>query len=83
MIVTSCSTTVSPAFVSSQLPPESPAMSTITEPGAMRLTASAVTSSGARLPGTCAVVMTMSTLAITSASAARCCSCSSSVSWRA
>ncbi len=40
MIVTPCSTTISPGRVSSQLPPRSAARSTITEPGAMRATMS-------------------------------------------
>ncbi len=44
-------TTVSPASVSSQLPPESPARSTITEPGAMFATASRVSRIGAGRPG--------------------------------
>ena len=38
------------------------AMSTMTEPGRMPCTASAVTSSGGRRPGTWAVVMTTSML---------------------
>ena len=50
-IFTSCRTTVSPGSVSSQLPPASPARSTITEPGFMPSTASAVTSFGAGRPG--------------------------------
>ena len=50
-IVTSCSTTVSPGSDSSQLPPASPARSTITEPGFMRSTASAVTSLRRRAAG--------------------------------
>ena len=82
-MVTSSLTTVSPGSVSSQLPPAAPARSTITEPGFMRLTASAVTSSGAGRPGTSAVVMTTSWRSISSASSRRCLSCSSSVSWRA
>ena len=44
-------TIVSPASVSSQLPPESPARSTITEPGAMLATACSVISIGAGRPG--------------------------------
>ena len=51
------STTVSPALVSSQLPPVSAARSTITEPGAIAATASAVISVGAGRPGIGAVVM--------------------------
>ena len=35
-------------------------MSTMTDPGAMALTASSVTSSGGLRPGTCAVVITTS-----------------------
>ena len=50
-ILTSCLTTVWPGSVSSQLPPVSPARSTITEPGFMPSTASAVTSRGAGRPG--------------------------------
>ena len=49
--MTPFSTTVSPAFESSQLPPDSPARSTITEPGCMSRTASAVISSGAGAAG--------------------------------
>ena len=82
-IVTSCLTTVSPGSVSSQLPPASPARSTITEPGFMPSTASAVTSRGAGRPGTSAVVMTTSKRSIASASACCCLRCSSSVSSRA
>ena len=61
MIVTPCCTTALPGSVSSQLPPCSPAMSTITLPGFMVLTISAVISLGAGLPGMSAVVMMMST----------------------
>ena len=57
MIVTSYLTTVSPGTLSSQLPPCSPARSTITDPGRIALTVSALTSTGAGLPGTSAVVM--------------------------
>src|SRR5437773_1258611 len=49
-----------PASASSQFPPVSTARSTITEPGFMPRTASAVISIGARLPGIAAVVITMS-----------------------
>ena len=49
MIVTSCRTMVSPGTVSSQLPPCSPARSTITDPGRIASTVSALTSIGARL----------------------------------
>ena len=83
MILTPPSTTVSPAFVSSQLPPDSPARSTITEPGCMPRTASAVIRSGAGRPGIWAVVMITSCRAAASASASRTCSFSSSVSGRA
>ncbi len=61
MMVTPCRTTASPGTVSSQLPPCSPAMSTITLPGFMLFTMSAVISLGAGLPGMSAVVMMMST----------------------
>ena len=50
-ILTSWRTTVCPGSVSSQLPPASPARSTITEPGFIPSTASAVTSRGAGRPG--------------------------------
>src|SRR6478736_5302401 len=60
MIVTPCLTTALPGSVSSQLPPCSPAMSTITLPGFMDFTMSAVMSFGAGLPGMSAVVMMMS-----------------------
>ena len=64
-IVTPCATTISSALVSSQLPPRSAARSTITEPGAMAFTISPVTSTGDRLPGIAAVVMTTSLPATT------------------
>ena len=76
-------TTVLPASVSSQLPPESPARSTITEPGAMLATACLVSRVGAGRPGIWAVVMITSCFAAFSASASRTCSFSSSVSGRA
>ena len=53
-------TTSVPASVNSQFPPVSTARSTITEPGFIPRTASAVISTGARFPGIAAVVMTMS-----------------------
>ena len=53
--------TVSPGREPSTLPPSSLApMSTTTEPAAIDLSASAVTSTGGRRPGTCAVVITTS-----------------------
>src|SRR6202521_842918 len=52
-----------PAWVSSTLPPVSAARSTMTEPGRMPCTISAVTSSGALRPGTAAVGMTTSDFA--------------------
>ena len=61
-MVTPCATTVSPARVSSQLPPRSAARSTITEPGFMPATISPVTRTGALRPGTLAVVITTSLL---------------------
>src|ERR1700728_518386 len=82
-IFTSCLTTVWPGSVSSQLPPDSPAKSTITEPGFMPRTASAVTNLGAGRPGTSAVVMTTSKPLIASGSACCCCARSCSVSSRA
>ena len=61
MIVTPCLTTTLPGSVSSQLPPCSAARSTITLPGFIDCTISAVISFGAGLPGISAVVMMMST----------------------
>src|SRR5215207_77590 len=55
-----------------QLPPCSTAMSTITEPGFMVLTMSSLTSTGALRPGISAVVITMSWLAMCSATSAAC-----------
>ena len=63
--------TTSPALVSSQLPPWSAAMSTTTAPTAMPSTMDAVIRTGARRPGTAAVVMTASERPTSSASAAR------------
>ena len=60
-MLTSCLTAITPGSVSSQFPPCSAARSTITEPGFMDLTMSAVISLGAGLPGMSAVVMMMST----------------------
>jgi hypothetical protein len=82
-IVTSCLTTVSPGSVSSQLPPVSPARSTITLPAFIFSTLSAVTRRGAGRPGTSAVVMTTSKVAILSASSCCWAFFSSSVSSRA
>src|SRR5690606_19326033 len=82
-MVTSCLTTVCPGSVSSQLPPVSPARSTMTLPGLMPSTAAAVTSRGAGLPGTSAVVMTTSKPLMASSSACCCRAFSSSVSSRA
>src|SRR5215467_4264234 len=54
-------TTVSAGRDPSTLPPRALApMSTTTEPGAIDLSASAVTRTGGRRPGTCAVVITTS-----------------------
>ena len=61
MRVTPCLTTALPGSVSSQLPPCSAAMSTMTLPGFIVRTISAVMSLGAGLPGISAVVMMMST----------------------
>src|SRR6202040_3362427 len=63
LIVTPATSTSLPACVSSPLPPVSAARSTMTEPGRMPFTISPVTSSGARRPGTAAVVITMSDFA--------------------
>ena len=63
--------TTSPTLVSSQLPPWSAAMSTTTAPSAMPSTMDAVIRTGARRPGTAAVVMTTSERPTSSASAAR------------
>ena len=61
MIVTPCLTTTWPGSVSSQLPPCSAARSTITLPGFIERTISALISFGAGLPGMSAVVMITST----------------------
>ena len=61
MMVTPCRVTTLPGSVSSQLPPCSAARSTITLPGFIERTISAVMSLGAGLPGINAVVMMMST----------------------
>src|SRR6476620_11173805 len=71
MIFTPFSTTVSPGFDPSTLPPVSAARSMITEPGAMPRTASAVISSGAGRPGIWAVVMITSCRFAAAASAPR------------
>ena len=76
-------TTVSDPFVSSVLPPESPARSMITEPGAMFFTPCSVIRIGARRPGIRAVVMITSCFVAFSSSASRTCWFSSSVSGRA
>jgi hypothetical protein len=85
MIWTPLSVTIaSPATDSSQLPPRFvAAMSTITEPGFIRATASAVTRTGGLRPGTCAVVITMSMPPIASLSSACWEARSSAVSSRA
>ena len=71
-MVTPSRTTAWSGTVSSQLPPCSAAMSTITLPGFMLRTISAVISFGAGLPGISAVVMMMSTSAACCAYIARC-----------
>src|SRR5690606_12111764 len=82
-IFTLFSMTVSPARVSSQLPPVSAARSTITAPGIIVRTAAAEIILGAGRPGIAAVLITTSDTAISFSSAA-CCFCfSSSVSSRA
>ena len=70
--VTPFTTTSAPGTDSSQLPPESAAMSMMTDPSDMPSTIAAVTSSGALRPGICAVVMTTSAAA-TSAANSSCC----------
>ena len=52
-----------PGSDSSQFPPLSAAMSTMTDPSAMRSTMGVVTSTGAWRPGTAAVVITTSAAA--------------------
>ena len=78
-VTTDCPGTDPATFPPSGLDP----MSTITDPGAICSTAAAVTSCGGRRPGTCAVVMTTSCLAMCPASSACCASRSCSVSSRA
>ena len=71
-------TIVSPACDSSQLPPRAlAAMSTMTEPGFIARTASAVTRTGGRRPGTWAVVITTSIWAMKPFSSACWAACSS------
>src|SRR5216683_1792419 len=72
MMVTPPTSTSSPAFVSSTLPPVSAARSMMTDPGRMPLTMSPVTRRGARRPGTAAVVMTTSDFATCSPMSSRC-----------
>ena len=85
MIVTPLAvTTVCPGAEPATLPPRALApMSTITEPAAIAPTASSVTSSGGRRPGTWAVVITTSCRPMWAASSACCASRSSAVSSRA
>ena len=64
-MVTAPRVTVSPGRVSSQLPPCSAATSTITAPGGIASTISAVSRIGAFLPGTAAVAITTSLAATT------------------
>lgn len=61
-----------PASAPSILPPRSTARSTTTDPGFMESSISRVTSRGAGRPGISAVVMTMSCLAMCSATSAAC-----------
>jgi hypothetical protein len=82
-IVTPSRVTTSPGTLSAQLPPASAARSTTTPPGRIHRTASAVTSTGAGRPGTSAVLITTSNLAMASVSASCCAACSRSVSARA
>ena len=75
---------VSPAWLSSQLPPRAEAaMSTMTEPDFIPPTASAVTRTGGLRPGIWAVVMTTSMPPIASLSSACWAARSSAVSSRA
>jgi hypothetical protein len=75
---------VSPAFESSQLPPSAlAAMSTMTEPGFIARTASAVTRTGGLRPGIWAVVITTSMPPMTALSSACWAARSSAVSSRA
>ena len=83
MILTPSTSTVSPGFDPSTLPPVSAARSMSTEPGAMLFTASAVISRGAGRPGIWAVVMITSWRLAASPSSPRSFSFSSSVSGRA
>ena len=71
-IVTPPITTVSSGCEPAQLPPRSAAMSTITLPGRIFATISAVTSSGALWPGMSAVQITTSLSATTLPSSSRC-----------
>src|SRR6266850_1908105 len=82
-MVTSPALASCPGWLSAQLPPVEAARSTMTDPGRMARTASSVTSKGARLPGTCAVVMITSALAAFSAIWRRKRSITSSVNSRA
>ena len=59
-MMTPWTTTRCPGSVSAQFPPASAARSTITEPGRMAATISALSRTGARAPGIIAVVMTTS-----------------------
>ena len=73
---------ITPGSVSSVLPPVSAARSTITEPGFIDRTMSAVMSFGAGRPGIAAVVMTMSfsfTAFARSSTSLRCASAESSL----
>ncbi len=72
MMMTPCLVTTLPGSVNSQLPPCSAAMSTMTLPGFIDRTISAVISLGAGLPGMSAVVMMMSTSFACFAKVSRC-----------
>src|SRR5450755_3025414 len=72
MILTPPCNTVSPALVSSQLPPCSAAISTMTDPAFMRATAAWEMMRGAARPGIDAVLITAS-LAAMRASSTSCC----------
>jgi hypothetical protein len=72
-----------PASLPSTLPPDSAAMSRITEPGFIERTMSPLTIRGALRPGIWAVVTTMSWPLMCSATMRACSACSSGVSARA
>ncbi|MCY1243651.1 hypothetical protein D9M72_566750 [compost metagenome] len=72
MTLTPSTSATLPGSAPSTLPPRSTARSTAIEPGFMPFSMSRVTSRGAGRPGMSAVVMTMSCLAMCSATRAAC-----------